>query len=141
MGLLLAALQEAKLLPPAPTKMSKRRVRRDSTPHEVVVIMEGETQNLSFPRVEDNGGTGEQRNREDVVVTRERAAPSPTVEEDRSTGKDRYRERVVHEVNPETGRAKSSSRSSLIIEDRTTAPEKECVYSNTFLLPRLAHHF
>lgn len=122
MGLLLVALQDAKLLPPITPKMSKRRVPRDSTPSEIVEIKEGGKE-----------AKLREKNPESDPIVRERAAPSPTIEEG-SVGEDTEQERAVVEVDPETGRVKSSSRPSLILEDRTMAYEKECVSSDAFLL-------
>lgn len=146
MGLLLAALKEAKLLPPVSSKISNRRARRHSGLSEVIAITEDEIQHaLEEKKSEQDSIIRERAIRsppvvEDVVVMHERETLSPTVEENARLEEHGYQARVAVEVNPETRREKSSSRSPLVLVERTMAYEKEYVYPNTVLALLPDHH-
>jgi len=98
MGLLLAALQEARLLSPVLMKSSKREIRRASSsaersnPDEEVVVVEEDT-------VEDS-------------IYRKRPIRRDVVVADRSPREDGERERVVIEDSPRRDRTRSSTPSS-----------------------------
>jgi hypothetical protein len=117
MGLLLVALQDAKLLPPIPTKKPERIVRPDSASPRGKFITDERF----------DAGVAKETTKETPVPPR--TISRPTVEEEESVKEHREPECAVVEHSPEQKETKSRPRPSSLLPDGRVVDKEKCVLS------------